>query len=259
MLYEMEKGRRVCWFYVAFLIPAPLVLVLSPALETETWPKWHPYCTKHVTAGTSNAWRCQTHFEQSMMFGAVKSDQNTRAYRWVNETQGFFLQRITTINPDEDGYVKPRLNREKVSADILAISPEQQKTIVLQRIRVELPVAIPHFLQKFVFHTLAPKMLKQMSDNAAMAANPKNPYMRLIEEDRGGLYAHLLKLDDPTSERPKKMLESMTSFLRGGIPDPTPGAVKATASPRMRRSWFRTSLRKATTVGLMSPSVVKAN
>lgn len=259
MLYEMEKGRKVCWFYLAFLIPAPLVLVLAPALETETWPKWHPYCTKHVKTGTSSAWRCQTHFEQSMMFGAVKSDQNTRTYRWINETQGFFLQQITTINPDEDGYVKPRLNREKVSADILAISPEQQKTMVLQRVRVELPVAIPNFLQKFVFQTVAPKMLKQMSDNASMAANPKNPYKRLIEEDRGGLYAHLHRLDDPTSERPKKMLESMTSFLRGdsvGKLDPAPGAVKATAAPPPRRSWFRTSLRKATTVGF---SGVKAN
>lgn len=215
ILYKMEPGNRVGWLFVAMRLPAGIVQILAPTLEVDTWTKWHPYCTKHAMAGSASTWAFQSHFEQSMAFGAFKSDQNTRTQRWVNETQGFFLQHITTVNAGEEGYVAPRLNRDKLEADVLTASPSPNETLMLQRIRIEMPITIPNFMQKFVFATAAPKMLKQLISNAALADNPKHPYKRLIEEDRLGIYAFLQPLAIAESPKPEDIIECTMSFLTG--------------------------------------------
>eukprot|EP00397_Hematodinium_sp_SG-2012_P015259 GEMP01015535.1.p1 GENE.GEMP01015535.1~~GEMP01015535.1.p1 ORF type:complete len:300 (+),score=78.97 GEMP01015535.1:108-1007(+) len=216
LLYKMEPGNTTSgWLYMAAVMPCPLVGILAPRLEVDTWPQWNPYCTKHEWAGDCSAWQFQTHFEQSMAMGAFKSDQNTRTVQWVNETEGFFLQRVTTLNPGDMGYVTPRLNRNQMEAAILTMSPSPNETMIVQLISVDLPISLPQFIQKFVASTMAPKLLKQMTTNASHVPDPKYPYKQRIDEDKLGLYAHLHKLALWDSPKPTSIIQSTNSLLRG--------------------------------------------
>eukprot|EP00397_Hematodinium_sp_SG-2012_P003534 GEMP01003542.1.p1 GENE.GEMP01003542.1~~GEMP01003542.1.p1 ORF type:complete len:493 (+),score=57.14 GEMP01003542.1:258-1736(+) len=220
LLYQMDHGNKAGWLYLAMILPVPLVDLLAPTLEVETWTKWHPYCTKHVKTGSHSTWQFQSHFEQSMAWGAFKTDQNTRTLRWVNESQGFFLQSLHTLSAGDDGYIQPRLNRDNLQADVLSASPSPNESLMLQRIRIEMPVALPHFVQKFVFGTVAPKLLKQMTANAANVPNPKFPYKALVEEDIIGIYEYLKVIMQEDAAKPTNIIECTLAFLRG---EPTHG------------------------------------
>eukprot|EP00397_Hematodinium_sp_SG-2012_P022554 GEMP01023378.1.p1 GENE.GEMP01023378.1~~GEMP01023378.1.p1 ORF type:complete len:425 (+),score=85.26 GEMP01023378.1:90-1364(+) len=217
LLYKMDPGNKVGWMYMAMVLPCPLVATLAPTLEVDTWTKWHPYCTKHEKTGDSSTWHCQSHFEQSMAFGAFKMDQNVRVERWVNESDGFFLQSLTTLKPEDIGYVKPRMNRNQVEGAVLTLSPSPNETLMLQLLRFETPIAIPHFIQKFVFGTVAPKLLTQLITNASHVQDPKYPYQERIEEDKCGIYAYLSKLALSDSPKPLSIIESTHALLGGDV------------------------------------------
>eukprot|EP00397_Hematodinium_sp_SG-2012_P018630 GEMP01019091.1.p1 GENE.GEMP01019091.1~~GEMP01019091.1.p1 ORF type:complete len:420 (+),score=88.32 GEMP01019091.1:84-1343(+) len=215
--YKMDPGNKSGWLYLAMVLPHPLVATMAPRVEVDTWTKWHPYCTKHEMTGDSSTWHYQSHFEQSMAFGAFKMDQNVRVERWVNESDGFFLQSLTTLKPEDIGYVKPRMNRNQVEGAVLTLSPSPNETLMLQLLRFETPIAIPHFIQKFVFGTVAPKLLTQLITNASHVQDPKYPYQERIEEDKCGIYAYLSKLALSDSPKPLSIIESTHALLGGDV------------------------------------------
>jgi len=212
-LYKMETSKTG-WMFVAMVIPAPMHGVLCPMLELETWPKWHPTCTYHGKRGTCDAWTSQSYFTQSMALGAFKSEQNTRTNKWINETQGFMLQSVRSLNEGEEGY-EPRgkLNREDIQVTMLTLASGPEETMILQLIRVEMPISIPSFMTKFIFGILAPKMLKQLLTNNTLCKNPKHPYKKMLEDDEDGVYKHLKKMSLPDAPRPTAIIERIYEFL----------------------------------------------
>jgi len=211
-LYKMETSKTG-WMYVAMVIPAPMHGVLCPMLELETWPKWHPTCTYHGKRGTCDAWTSQSYFTQSMALGAFKSEQNTRTIKWINETQGFMLQSVRSLNEGEEGYERGKLNRDDVQVTMLTLPSGPEETMILQLIRIETPMAIPSFMTKFMFGILAPKMLKQLLTNNTLCKNPKLVYKKLLEEDEDGVYKHLKNMSLPDAPRPTAIIERIYEFL----------------------------------------------
>lgn len=195
------------------VIPNNISEVMVAVLEVEAWTKWHPLCTKHQRSGPYDSSVSRSHYEQSVAWGAYKSDQNTVTHRWVNETKGYFMQTLRTLNEGEVGYVKPTYNREDVSGTVVCISVNPSSTIVIQRLNNTPPIRIPSMIEKFFMSTFLPKVIKSLYDNANNASNPKYPFQAAINKDETGIYALFDKIQKKDATRPMEIIQEYFAHL----------------------------------------------
>jgi len=220
--------------FFASIMPYPMVQCMAPVMEVETWTKWHPLCIKHERQGPPEAFRLNSHYEQGFPFGMFKSDQNTRTTRWVCKSQGFYLQSLRTLQEGEEGYVKPRLNRDKLSGTILVIARSPTSTIVVQRFNFFCPIKIPSMLQNTFLNRMAPSIAKTLFDNARDANDPKGPFKKYIDEDITGLYGMLRSISEVPGPRPDELIARTLAIW--DIPSLLPKKSKKLGSRRLSRT-----------------------
>jgi len=209
----MNDDRYSGEAYNVSSIQGTLCDVMAPIIEIDSWTDWFPGCVKHEFVGECSALKFQSHFEQKLAFGAFKIDQNSRTRRFINKSRGFYLQHITTLQPGDDGYVEPRWSRNPIEGACLGIQKNDKETIILQRFTFGAPFKIPGFIENLFCDVVAPKIGRAMSENALLSKDPKQPFMKRIEEDQKGMYAYLKHLQDPKTPRPHNLISTVNGLF----------------------------------------------
>jgi len=222
VFYKINQGGHSLWFHVVVQVPYGLVDMMAPNNELETWPDWHPACTKHEPVGEKTAFMYGSYFTQSMMFGAIKTEQNTRTRRWINTSRGYMVTYCCSEEKGGQYYVSPRISRDQVECAVLFLPQKgpTPSTLVSQRVFLDMPCSIPSMLVKMVMNSFTPKCVKEFVKCAALAQNPKKVYRKLIDEDRCGIYAKLRELEREDAPRADDIILSVRQVL--GLPPPGP-------------------------------------
>lgn len=251
MKYKMGEDMSSAQLHMVCVVPNSLVDVLVSVNEVTTWTKWHPICTKHERTGKFDAFGFTSHYEQSIMFGAYKSEQNTVTKRWMNRTRGIYLQDLRTLQEGEEGYFKGKNTREDVSGTMMCIPLGPQETIFCQRLNLNLPMKIPSFVEKFATSQMSKQMVAGIYANALMARDPKKPFLDFIQKDVTGLYKMMDEMSAEGMPRPHDYLKIISQVVNIEVPEEKKAARSSRASvfssPRrlMKSLSSRGSMRKS--------------
>jgi len=191
VMYKMDPGNRGFTMHIVTELPYNMVDLWAPRLEPDLWPLWHPLVVAQEFVGTPEKWTSVTNARQNVCFGLYKSEINARAYRWINDTEGFFLQRYTAVHEGEVGYVKSSHHRDLVEIAALTVCPTPETTRQIVMAHMKLPAKIPDKIQNLVFKVIAPKLVKKQNTSAAQVSDPKYAYKARVEDDSLGIYAEL--------------------------------------------------------------------
>jgi len=192
--YQHIPGNSYLWAHARFQIKnATLDEVIAGTGELTEWPTWHPTVYKIEKIGPRTPTDLGNRAENSVALGFIKFYTNTKLNRFIGP--GYVLEVLQDAKEGDAEYAPPTrgMNRGSLEAYTMFI-PTPAGIMVIQHARVELPIAIPHWLVTWVMKYFSQKIMDSFQSLMDLVKSDKNNFKQLMAKDEVGLYAILRKI-----------------------------------------------------------------
>eukprot|EP00397_Hematodinium_sp_SG-2012_P020128 GEMP01020720.1.p1 GENE.GEMP01020720.1~~GEMP01020720.1.p1 ORF type:complete len:329 (+),score=33.34 GEMP01020720.1:165-1151(+) len=201
---NVEKNE--VWFHVTQVLDYPIAYCIAQANEFDLWPKWHILCSKNVPIGPDNdPLRRISHWNKSLVMGLVKGEVLCDINRFINPSQGFYIEHVQSLDQSDPHYFPPTnktLTRDDTWTSFMLIPLSRETTLVATVIKSALPTTLPHFVIKRLLAPLGSQFCHVYPKTLKTIAHPVKgkPWQERVAEDKSGLYK-LINTITPLDER----------------------------------------------------------